>query len=97
MEKIERVGTRVNNVAMKDKGEKKAVAKNIAARIEELKGGSKKGSPGGARKTGSGRRNKVVDLSRMPRIDDFIKSMGGRKSKRKLEEEEPEPKKKMRT
>ena len=87
-----------NNVTMQgkqDKGEKKAVA-TIAARIEELKCGAKKGSPGG-RKTGSGRKKKVVDLSMIPRIDDFMKSMGGRKQKRKLEEEAPEPQKKKKT
>ena len=79
---------------MQDKGEKKAVAINIAARIEKLKSGAKKGSPGGKK---TGRKKKVVDLSTIPRIDDFIKSMGGRKVKRKLETEEAEPQKKMRT
>ena len=85
-----------NNVTMQgkqDKGEKKAVA-TIAARIEELKCGARKGSPGGKK---TGRKKKVVDLSTIPRIDDFIKSMGGRKVKRKLETEEAEPQKKMRT
>ena len=33
----------------------------------------------------------------IPRIDDFMKSMGGRKQKRKLEEEAPEPQKKKKT
>ena len=77
---------------MQDKVEKKAVAINIAARIEKLKCGANKGSPGGKK---TGRKKKVEDLSMIPRIDDFIKSMGGRKEKRKLETEETEPQKKM--
>ena len=72
------------------------MAGNIADRIENLKRCAKKGSPGGKDKKGSGRKKNVVDLSMLPRINDFMKSMGGRNTKRNLVDEEPEVNKRMR-